>query len=303
MTRYGMLIEADYCIGCDICLKACKDEFEGNDYPPYSAAQPAASYGYGPDATFGWPDTPAKLTAWYTTGQLWMNVKEQIVGRYPALKARYLPIPCMHCESAPCQKASSGGAVSTRSDGIVLIDPVKSVGQSRLVASCPYSAVFWNPSSNMPQKCTFCAHLVDQGKSPRCVEACPVSVMTFGDLDDPTSTISKKIKTLKAEPLHPEYATMPKVYYSGLAKPFLKGTVVDSKGGAGLSGAAVQLSAQDGRTWSGNTNFYGDFEFSNLNAGQMYSLQVTMTGKMIKKLVVFLDVPKHIGKVPLSAVV
>jgi len=299
MTKYGMLIETDVCIGCDVCLKACKDEFEGNDYLPYSAAQPTSSYGYGTNSTFGWPDTPSKLTPWYTNGHLWMNVKELIVGRYPAIKGRYLPTPCMQCDDAPCKKASTGGAITTRSDGILLIDPVKSAGQSQLVASCPYAAIFWNGSQNIPQKCTFCAHLVDQGKTPRCVEACPVSAMTFGDLNDPGSQIAKKVKALNAEQLHPEYGTQPKVYYSGLIKPFLKGTVVDAKGGAGLSGASVRLAASDGRTWTVTSNFYGDFEFTGLVTGQMYSLQISMSGRMTKKVMVFLNEAKHIGKLQL----
>ena len=40
MARYGMLINIDKCNGCYNCFLACRDEFEGNDYPPYSAAQP-----------------------------------------------------------------------------------------------------------------------------------------------------------------------------------------------------------------------------------------------------------------------
>ena len=41
MARYGMLINIDKCNGCYNCLLACRDEYEGNDYPPISAAQPA----------------------------------------------------------------------------------------------------------------------------------------------------------------------------------------------------------------------------------------------------------------------
>ena len=37
----------------------------------------------------------------------------------------YLPIPCMHCDNAPCIKAGSDGAITKREDGIVIIDPEK----------------------------------------------------------------------------------------------------------------------------------------------------------------------------------
>jgi len=227
-----MLIQAEACIGCDVCLKACKDEFVGNDYIPYSAAQPNTSYGYGPNQTFGWPNTPSQASLWFTPGQNWLEMSEETSGAFPNVKVRYIAQPCMQCDVAPCIAASepSGcngadpdlqaqcmqSSVYMRPDGIVLIDPEQSVNQSTLPSSCPYGRIYWNAEKALPQKCTFCAHLIDQGLNPRCVDACPVSAIIFGDLDDPSSNISNQIQSLNAQPLHPEYGTMPKVFYSGL---------------------------------------------------------------------------------------
>ena len=216
MARYGLVIESDRCLGCDICLKACKDEFEGNDYPPFSAAQPEASYGYGPEQTFGWPATPSPVVEWTSHGHLWMRVDEKLWGSYPELRMRYLPLPCMHCRKAPCIEAGKDGAVFRRPDGVVLIDPERSRGQRQLVDSCPYGRIEWNGEKGIPQKCTFCVHRLERGEAPRCVEACPFSVITFGDLDDPESDVSRKLKTLKSREIRPEFGTEPCVRYAGL---------------------------------------------------------------------------------------
>lgn len=213
MVRYGMLIEADRCIGCDICLKACKDEFVGNDYPPYSVSQPEPSYGFDSNMTFGWPNTPSTATPWVSHGHLWMDVREQTRGTYPNINVRYVPMPCMHCDDPPCLKASTNGAVYRRPDGIVIIDPEKSQNQTQIVDSCTYSRIYLNSEKMIPQKCTFCVHLVEEGNLPRCVDACPLKIISFGDLDDPNSEVSKKITTLNSKSLHQEYGTRPKVYY------------------------------------------------------------------------------------------
>jgi Fe-S-cluster-containing dehydrogenase component len=210
-----MLIEVDRCVGCDICLKACKDEFVDNEYPPYSAGQPNTSYGYGPNNTFGWPNTPSNVEPWFSPGHLWMKVEEQTWGKYPNVAVRYVPKPCMHCDNPPCLNTRNHDVGYKRSDGIVIIDPTKSKNCVHVVDSCPYRRIYLNNSRKIPQKCTFCVHLVEKGEKPRCVEACPLHVLIFGDLDDPDSAVSKKIRTLKAKPPSPEYGTRPNVYYSG----------------------------------------------------------------------------------------
>jgi tetrathionate reductase subunit B len=208
-----MLIQADKCIGCSNCEFACKDEFVGNDYTGYSAAQPTTAYGVNPST---WPNQSATLSAWVKPGQTWMSYNEVTKGTFPNVQTRFIYQPCMQCDNAPCVTAAADNAVTTRPDGIVLIDPQKSTNQSQLPGSCPYGKIYWNAEQAISQKCTFCAHLVDQGKNPKCVDACHLGLILFGNLDDPNSSVSKAISSLNAQPLHPEYGTKPKVYYTGL---------------------------------------------------------------------------------------
>lgn len=207
-----MLIEVNRCIGCSICVKACKDEHM-TSHLPYSMDQPAPSYGYAVES-YGWPKIPQIFTPWVAHGHLWMKLDEYVRGSFPHIQVRYFPQPCMHCNPAPCIEASINDAVAQRSDGIVLIDPDKSQSQTHLVNACPFHRIYYNTEHQIPQKCTFCAHLIDHGKLPRCVEACPLKVILFGDLDDAQSLLAKKIRTLNAKPLHIIPSTNPAIYYT-----------------------------------------------------------------------------------------
>lgn len=260
MTRCGMVIDVAHCIGCYNCFIACKDEHCGNDHSPYAAAQPL-------------------------TGQTWMNVIETQRGQYPKVKVDYTAIPCMHCDDAPCVAASRDGAVYKRADGIVIIDPVKAKGQKELVNRCPYRVIFWNEESQLPQKCTFCAHLLDAGwKEPRCVEACPTGALVFGDLDDPNSAISKLLASTETEVLHPEFGLNEKVRYIGLPKSFIAGCVVLGDIDECAKGATVTLEELDvdgnptGAKQTKVTDGFGDFEFDGLPANTKYKLTVSMAG-------------------------
>jgi len=212
MVRYGFVIDTTYCIGCSNCFSACKDEFVGNDFLPYSKSQPDNQYGfYGQGAA---PDGVSPAGAWVIPGQSWIKDTKIVKGTYPNLKASFVYTPCMHCDNAPCVTAAQNGGAYKRPDGIVIIDPQKSTGQTQIMDACPYGLVYWNSALDIPQKCTMCAHLIDAGSNPKCVDVCPMSAITFGDLDDPKSAVSKA--AAKAAALHPEYGTNPKVTYIGL---------------------------------------------------------------------------------------
>jgi len=176
-------------------------------------------------------------------------------------------------------RASTNGAIYRRADGIVVIDPVRSVRQRDIVSACPYGAVFWNEAENLPQKCTFCAHLLDDGwKEPRCVEACPVQALVFGDLDDPKSDIARVLAQKTVQALAPAPAEPPPVRYLGLPTCFLAGEIVlgDSPDDC-AEGVRVSLLSGP-RTFTTSTDNYGDFEFLGLDADADYVLRIEHEG-------------------------
>ena len=254
MARYTIAIDLRYCIGCYNCQIACKDEHVGNDYPPIAKAQP-------------------------TFGQFWMSIKEQERVLSPShIKVFYIPTPCQHCEDPACMKAARNDAITKRPDGIVIIDPEKAKGQKDLVDACPYGSIYWNEEEDIPQKCTMCAHLLDDGwKEPRCVQSCPVSCMVFGDLDDPDSKISKFLAENEAGPFEPEKGTNPSVRYVGLPKPHLGGMVICDDTDECAKDVSVTLTSSDGSTREAVTDFFGDFGFMGLEKGT-YSVRFDLAG-------------------------
>ena len=238
----AFVLDLSKCNGCYNCQIACKDEFVGNDWLPYSLAEP-------------------------DTGQIWARVAEKESGTAPKLRVAYVPQLCEHCDNAPCIKAATNGAVYKRPDGMVIIDPVKSVGQKQLVAACPYGAIYWNDALNIPQKCTACAHILDDPtiaggiQTPRCVNACATKALQFLDDTDPAT----KALIAQAEVLNPEFGTKPRVYYLNLPKPFIAGSVYDPAADECLKGATVTATeVTSGSTYTATTDNYGDFWLNGL---------------------------------------
>jgi len=275
----AIIVDLSICNGCFNCQLACKDEHVGNDWPPYSLSEP-------------------------DRGQFWLKVSQKVRGSVPKVKVAYTPQLCDHCDNAPCIKAATGGAIYKRSDGIVIIDPVKSVGQKQLVGACPYGAIYWNADLNIPQKCTMCAHILDTASSatdpglmvPRCVDACQTGALQFGDDTDPA--IQALIS--QAEVLHPEYGAQPRVFYLNLPKPFIAGTLYDSVAEECINGAAVTATdLTTGQVYTATTDSYGDFWLEGLVSGRTYDVSMSADGYLSKKIEVFLKDDKNVGDIPL----
>lgn len=253
MPSYGMVVDVTRCNGCYNCFLVCKDEYCVIGHEGYSAPQPM-------------------------TGQDWMRIIGTERGQYPKVKQDYVAVPCLHCEDAPCVAAAGDGAVYMRDDGIVIIDPDRAAGQKDIVSSCPHRRIYWNEEEQVAQKCTLCAHLLDQGwKEPRCVEACPTGALIFGDLDDPESAVSKAMASGKTESLRPEFGLSEKVRYIGLPKNFVAGAVVFGDTDECAAGATVTLSG-DADTAATVTDAFGEFEFEGLPPAKDYTVTVAADG-------------------------
>jgi Fe-S-cluster-containing dehydrogenase component len=275
MARYGMVIDISKCIGCYNCFLACRDEFAGNEYKSYSAAQPME-------------------------GQNWIRVIEKERGQYPKVKVSYTPIPCMHCDDAPCIKMAQNGAVYRRADGIVIIDPVKAKGQRQLISSCPYRVIEWNEREQLPQKCTLCAHMLDKGeKEPRCVESCPTGALIFGDLDDLGSEVARLIASGKTEALQGGYDIGEKVRYIGLPGKFIAGTIIYGDRDECAEGVTVSLSRDGGRR-EVKTNAFGDFEFEGLADNTEYTIGITAGGYKGQTIAVRTQKDIYLGEIALK---
>jgi len=255
MKKWNLIIDVDRCMDCNNCFLADKDEFTGNDFPPHSAAQP-----------------------W--SGQRWMNIMRKERGQYPLVQVAYLPTPCLHCDEAPCIKDSPPGAVYKREDGLVIIDPVKAMGHPEIVKTCPYEVIYWNEEAQVPQKCTGCAHLMDEGwKDTRCSQVCPTEALRLVLADD--AEMAALVSAEGLEVLRPELGAKPRVYYKNLhlwTKAFIAGTVVFADTDECGEGVIATVTADGQKVGEAAADNYGDFYVDKLEPGGEYSLTVQAAG-------------------------
>ncbi len=266
-----LVIDITKCNGCHNCQIACKDEHCGNDWFPITKPQPL-------------------------TGQFWTKVIDTVRGTVPKVKVSYNHAICQHCDDAPCIKACPNKAIYKRPDGIVIIDPSKCNGVKECIKACPYEGVvFFNDQLNIAQKCTFCAHLIDKGeKNTRCTDVCPTGAFTFGE------EVELKDLIARAEVLKPELGTKPRVYYIGIPRRFIGGTVYDLIRDEVIIGAKITIKGSNGTEVSHQTDNFGDFWIDGLSPGKYL---VTITNNEYIKEDLEVDITEkdvNLGDIPME---
>ena len=184
--RYAMLIDLRRCIGCQSCTVSCTIE---NQTPQGAFRTTVSQY------------------------QVQLTHSDEVTNVL-------LPRLCNHCDNPPCVPVCPVQATFQRQDGIVVIDNTRCVGCAYCVQACPYDARFINHETGKADKCTFCAHRVDEGLLPACVETCVGGARIFGDLNDRESLVHQLLTENKVKVLKPEQGTQPHVFYLGLDTRF-----------------------------------------------------------------------------------
>lgn len=199
-VRWGMLVDTTRCApGCDDCVRACRSEN-------------------------GLPQDPKPTDAQWVRK---IEIRDISTGRTASA-----PVMCQHCAEPPCVDVCPTGASFKRADGIVLVDRHSCIGCRYCVMACPYKArsfvheLVADQRADVPrgkgcvEGCTLCVHRIDAGNSvTACAEACARAghhAIVFGDLNDPDSEISRRVREWTTTQLRADLALDTGVRYRGI---------------------------------------------------------------------------------------
>ena len=190
--KYGFVIDNRKCIGCHACTTACKSEH---------------------DVAVG-------------VNRTWVKYIEK--GVFPESRRLFSVMRCNHCTDAPCVEICPVEALFIRTDGIVDFDNRRCIACKSCMQACPYDALYIDPKTSTAAKCNYCAHRIDIGLEPACVNVCPTHSIISGDMEDPASEISVLMSRQAVKVRKPEKATQPNLYYiNGDEASLTPGTAVD----------------------------------------------------------------------------
>jgi Fe-S-cluster-containing dehydrogenase component len=215
--QWAFGVDATKCIGCLLCVEACKTENEVlKDAHHFRTWVERYVYLDGErKAHIDSHSDPVNIAASGSGGRY------RFADRYKDAKvekAFFVPKLCNQCTHPACVQVCPTGATYKTVDGVVLIDHTYCIGCQYCVQACPYGARYFDEQAGVTDKCTWCYHRITRGLQPACVEVCPVSARIFGDLNDKQSPISQFVRNNRISVLKPETGNAPNVFYVGLDK-------------------------------------------------------------------------------------
>ena len=228
--HWGMAIDVDKCTGCSACVTACYAE---NNVPVVGKQEVMNG----------------REMAWIRIDRYYADSAATGAER-EATKAGFIPVLCQQCGAAPCETVCPVYAAYHTDEGLNGQVYNRCIGTRYCANNCPYKVrrfnwfdhdipepLNWqlNPdvtvrTKGVMEKCTFCVQRIVEGKNtarmehrelvdgeiaPACQQACPAQAITFGDLKDPESQVSKLTEEREPRPYHmlEELNTRPAVTY------------------------------------------------------------------------------------------